>query len=63
MPLTPVQRELLSRCFLFEGLPPEGFAEVTGGLSAEVYPAGEVIYSPRRFWRGSWRCSRGRNCF
>lgn len=60
MPLTPAQRELLSRCFLFEGLPPEGFGEVTGGLSAEVYPAGEVIYSPRRFRRAMGVVLEGR---
>ena len=60
MPLTPAQRELLSRCFLFEDLPPEGFGEVTGGLSAEVYPAGEVIYSPRRFRRAMGVVLEGR---
>ena len=60
MSLTPAQRELLSRCFLFEGLPPEGFGEVTGGLSAEVYPAGEVIYSPRRFRRAMGVVLEGR---
>lgn len=51
MSLTPEQLELLSRCFLFQGLPPEELAELSAGLGAEEYPAGAVIYTRTKFRR------------
>lgn len=51
MPLTLPQRQLLSRCFLFEPVPPEEMEELTAELAAEKCAAGEVIYSRRAFRR------------
>lgn len=51
MSLSPAQLELLSRCFLFAGIPPEEMGELTRDLSAESFPSGTVIYSRTRFRR------------
>jgi len=49
--LTAAQSALLSRCFLFQSIPPKGFAKLAAGLTAERYPAGAVIYTRTQFRR------------
>ena len=49
MPLTSGQIALLSRCFLFREVPEGELPGLLGGLSAEAFPQGAVIYSRSRF--------------
>ena len=49
LPLTSGQIALLSRCFLFREVPEGELPGLLGGLSAEAFPQGAVIYSRSRF--------------